>query len=114
MRSYAAFGREIRRRFSKPLAETRGRSQAVTLQVRKPARIGQVSIMEEIAQGERIRQFKVEGLTGAQQWTVPGEAQSVGHKRIFRFAPLEAAAVRLSGEKSAAEQLIRSLAVYET
>lgn len=113
-KSYAAFGREIRRRFGKPLAETKGRGNTVTLQLRKPARIDHVSIMELITEGERIRMYTVEALTGPSQWTTLGAGESVGHKRIHRFTPLEAAAARLTVAKSTAEPLIRSLAVYST
>lgn len=113
-RSYAAFGREIARRFSKPLAETKGIGSTVTLRLRKPARIDHVSIMEEIAQGERIRQYRLEALTGAESWTTLAEAQSIGHKRIHRFPSIEVAAVRLTAIRSVAQPLIRSLAAYGT
>lgn len=111
-RSYAAFGREIRRRFGKPLAETKGRGNSVALSLKKPVRIDHASIMENIVEGERIRAYKVEALTGAEQWTVLGTGESVGHKRIHKFTPVEAAAVRLTVSKSTAEPLIRSLAVF--
>jgi alpha-L-fucosidase len=111
-RSYAAFGREIRRRFGKPLAETKGRGNSVALSLKKPVRIDHASIMENIVEGERIRVYKVEALTGAEQWTVLGTGESVGHKRIHKFTPVEAAAVRLTVSKSTAEPLIRSLAVF--
>ncbi|MBI4890691.1 MAG: alpha-L-fucosidase [Acidobacteria bacterium] len=113
-RSYAAFGREIRRRFAKPLAETKGRGNTVTLALKKPARIDHVSIMETITEGERIRAYTVEAHTGAGQWSTLCSGESVGHKRIHKFTPVEAAAVRLTVAKSTAEPLIRSLAVYST
>jgi alpha-L-fucosidase len=113
-KSYAAFGREIKRRFGQPVAETRGQGSTVTLKLKKPARIDHVSIMEDIVQGERIRQYTVAGLSGAGQWTPLAEAQSVGHKRIHRFAPVEVAAVRLTVARSTAEPRIRSLAAYNT
>ncbi len=111
-RAYAAFGREIRRRFSKPIAETKGRGNSLTLRLNKPAGIDHVHIMEDILQGERVRAFKVEARTGASQWTTLGEAQSIGHKRIFRFPPIEAAEVRLTISQSIAEPIVRSLAVF--
>jgi alpha-L-fucosidase len=111
-RAYAAFGKEIRRRFGQPLAETKGRGNGVTLRLKRPARIDHVSIMEEILEGERIRRYRVEALTGASQWTEVGAGESVGHKRIHRFAALEAAEVRLTVTQAMGEPLIRSLAVY--
>jgi alpha-L-fucosidase len=111
-KSYAAFGREIRRRFSSPVAETKGHGNVVTLRMRKPARIDHVAIMENIAQGERIRGYQVEALTGAERWTSLGAGESVGHKRIHRFAAVEAASVRLTISRAVAEPRIRSLAAY--
>lgn len=113
-KSYAAFGKEIRRRFGRPLAETKGRGNTVTLKLRKPARIDHVSIMESITEGERIRGYKVEALTGQSQWTTLGVGESVGHKRIHRFSAVEAAEVRFTVARSIAEPLIRNLAVYST
>ena len=113
-RSYAAFGREIRRRFGQPVAETKGRGEGVTLRLKRPARIDHVALMEEIRSGERIRAYKVEALTGAATWTTLGAGESVGHKRIHRFAPVEAAAVRLTVSQSTAPPLIKRLAVYST
>jgi len=113
-KSYAAFGKEIRRRFGKPLAETKGRGNTVTLKLSTPARIDHVSIMESITEGERIRDYKVEALTGPSQWKTLGAGESVGHKRIHRFNAVEAAEVRLTVAKSIAEPLIRNIAVYST
>ena len=113
-RSYTEFGKEIRRRFGRPVARTEGHGNSLLLRLSKPTRIDHVSIMEKIAEGERIRRYKVEGLTGSGQWSLLVEAESVGHKRIHRFPPVAAAAVRLVVSQSAAEPLIRSFAVYET
>ena len=108
----AAFGKEIARRFARPLAETRGRGHSIELRLRKPERVTHVALMEEIAKGERIRQYTLEALTGAQQWTKIAEGESVGHKRIHQFSPVEVVAVRVEIGKSTAEPGIRALAVY--
>ena len=113
-RAYAAFGREIRRRFSKPIAETKGRGKSLTLKLPKPGRIDHVHIMEDIAQGERVRAYRIEAHTSAGNWTTLAEAQSIGHKRIHRFPPLDAAAVRLTVSQSTAEPIIRSFAAFAT
>jgi alpha-L-fucosidase len=110
----AAFGKEIKRRFSQVLSETKGNGRVLNLQLKRPARIDHISVMEDIALGERIRQYKLEGLTGAEQWTSLGEGESVGHKRIHRFPPIECAAVRLTVAKATGSPVISSLAVYAT
>jgi alpha-L-fucosidase len=110
--SGAAFGKEIHRRFGRPLAETRGNGTVVHLRLKQPARIDHVVLMEDIAQGERIRQYTMEGLAGPNRWTKLGDGESVGHKRIHRFDPIEVAALRVTAGKATGEPLIRSLAAY--
>jgi len=113
-RRYEEFGKEIRRRFGKPLAKTSGEGDVVELALPRPARIDHVSVMEEISQGERIRAYEVDGLTGASDWRRLCEGISVGHKRIERFAAVEVARIRLRCTKSVATPKIRELAVYHT
>jgi len=108
------FGKEIRRRFAKPVAETKGDGKEVILALPKPQKIDHVSIMEQIAHGERIREYVVEGLTGPDKWQKLCEGVSIGHKRIQQFKPAEVAKVRLRITKSVAKPLIRSLAAYNT
>jgi alpha-L-fucosidase len=105
------FGDEIRRRFGKSIAETGGRGTAVELALAKPTAIDHVISMEQITEGERIRQYVVEGLVG-DRWTELARGQSIGHKRIDRFAPVTVTKVRLRATESVAEPLIRKLAVY--
>ncbi len=109
---YVEFGNEIRRRFDRPLAQTEGRGSAVELELSKPSAIDHVIIMEDIRQGERIRSYQIEGLTGPNTWQTLCEGQSVGHKRIQQFDPVAVAKVRVRTIKSVAEPLVRKLAVY--
>jgi len=110
----AEFGNEIRRRFGNPLAETHGQGELVELQLPRPDSIDHVIIMEDIAQGERIRKYVVEGLAPNSGWTKLCEGQSVGHKRIESFKPAEVAKVRLRILESKATPLIRALSVCGT
>ncbi len=110
--SYAAFGREIRRRFGTPLGETKGRGENLRLRLPRPSRIDHVSVMEEIMEGERIREYRIEALTGPSVWTMVGSGKSVGHKRIHRFPAVEAAEIRLTVLQATAEPRVRSLAVF--
>lgn len=109
---YVEFGREIRRRFGTPVAQTAGRGATVELTLRRPAVIGHAVVMEEITKGERIREYQIEGMTGPDTWRTLCKGQSIGHKRIARFEPVEVAKVRLRAIQTAAEPLIRTLAVY--
>jgi alpha-L-fucosidase len=111
MQRYREFGAEIKRRFGKSLAETHGEGDAVELALEKPATIDHVIIMERIADGERVREYVVEGMTNG-EWKELCRGISIGHKRIERFEPVEVSRVRLRCTKSVAEPLIRKLAVY--
>jgi alpha-L-fucosidase len=111
MQRYKEFGAEIKRRFGKPLAETSGRGDAVVLNLKKPATIDHAIIMEQIAEGERIRECALEGWTG-DRWKPLCTGSCVGHKRIERFAPVNVSKVRLTVTKALAEPLIRRLALY--
>jgi alpha-L-fucosidase len=105
------FGDEIRRRFGKSLAETSGRGQLVELTLPKSTVIDHAIVMEQIAEGQRVRQYVIEGFVDG-KWRELCRGQSIGHKRIERFAPVAAAKIRLRITESVAEPLIHKLAVY--
>lgn len=109
---YVEFGKDLRRRFSKPLAETNSESPVVELTLPNPSRVDHVVVMEDIAHGERVRSYEVEGLLPGGEWKKLCDGISVGHKRIQRFPPVEVAKVRFKATAFAAEPKIRSLAVY--
>jgi alpha-L-fucosidase len=107
------FGNEIRRRFEKPIAETSGRGRTVELRLPQSQCINHMIAMEEIAEGERIRRYTLEGLTSDNDWQTLCEGESIGHKRIQAFDDVEVAAVRLNVSEDVAEPIIRQLAVYD-
>ena len=112
MARYREFGEEIRRRFGKSLAETSGRGSVVELTLKEPARIDHAIAMEDIREGERVREYVIEGRTDV-GWTELVRGQSIGHKKIDRFAPVTVRAVRLRTVRSAAEPIVRRLAVFD-
>jgi alpha-L-fucosidase len=105
------FGDEIHRRFGKSIAETSGRGDLVELTLTQPAIVDHVIVMEQIDRGQRIRQYRIEGFVGG-KWTELCRGQSIGHKRIERFAPVSVSKIRLRTTESVAEPRIRKLAVY--
>jgi len=106
------FGREIRRRFRKPVAETKGRGGAVTLEFREPDAIDHVVIMEDIRLGERVRKYLVEGLRPDGEWKPVCEGISIGHKRIQQVKPITVKKLCLHLTEYKAEPVIRSFAAY--
>ena len=49
---------------------------------------------------------------GGDRWTLLCQGESVGHRRIQRFDPVEVAALRLCVTGSVAEPQIRDLSAY--
>lgn len=89
------WGDEIGRRFSKPLAQTAGQKKSLTLNFGKKQPVNYYIIQENIKNGERIRQYKVEAKVNG-KWQTVANGESVGHKRIEKFSPVEATALRLT------------------
>ena len=109
---YAAFGREIERRLNHPIMEVNDqRGSTVELALPQSTLINQVVIMEDYREGERIREYVVEGLSEG-EWRELKQGTSVGRKKIDLFRPAQFSRVRLRVTKYAAEPLIRSFAVY--
>ena len=111
MQRFKEFGDEIRRRFGQPLALTSGEGETVDLALAKPATINHAIIMEKLAEGERIREYTLEGFTGG-AWKELCKGQSIGHKRIEQFPDVEVAKIRLHVTKCIAKPLIRQLSIY--
>ena len=111
---YVEFGQAIRRRFEKPIAETRGQGPVVELTFDRPEAIDHLILMEDIAHGERIRKYEVTGLLPSHEWQTLCTGISVGHKRIERFTKIKISKIRLHVTESVARPLIRKLAAYDT
>jgi len=111
-RRYAELGGEVRRRFGKPVAQTHGKGAIVELELSRPTRIDHVILMEDIRQGERVREYAVEGLVPGNRWQPLCEGISIGHKRIQAFDSVEVARLRLRITRSVAEPMTRDFAAY--
>jgi len=109
-RRSAEFGAEIQRRFGSPLAETRGEGEVIELALDGPTTIDHVITMEDIAHGERVLEYVVEGeVDGA--WRELARGTAIGHKKIDRIEPTEVTKVRLRVLRGAERPIIRNLAV---
>jgi alpha-L-fucosidase len=112
IRRLAEFGRAVRDRFARPAGETSGRGTTVELKLPQPRQVAQVVMMEDIAHGERVREYRVEGLVGGEKWQELARGQSISHKWIRRFDPVEVARLKLTVTRCAAEPIIRSFAAF--
>ena len=89
LRHYAEFGREIRRRFETPLAETSGEGEVVELKLPRPRR--------SITSSSWRTSPRASGCvpTSSRGWSQVGhgltlcDGISIGHKRIQQFDPRE-------------------------
>ena len=107
----AEFGETIRRRLGTPIAETRGIGNERTLTFKGPTSIEHVVMMENLAGGERVREYVVEGRV-AGQWQPVSSGTAIGHKKIDRVAPTVVDALRLRITRSADTPDIRRFAAY--
>jgi alpha-L-fucosidase len=107
----AEFGAEIRRRFGHSMAEASGRGETIELALKEPAAIQYCVTMEDIAQGERVREYTLEALVDG-QWSELTRGTAIGHKKIDPVAPTRATKVRLRVLRSVGEPLIRRFAVF--
>ena len=67
---------------------------AVTVTFPEPRTVSVLSIKEHIPMGQRIERFAVDALTGG-EWRQIGEGTTVGYRKILRFDPVEASALRI-------------------
>jgi alpha-L-fucosidase len=106
-------GDEVRRRFGRPLAERSRAGRDVVLELPSPALVDHVVMEEDLAGGERVREYRLEGLAGG-QWIPLGSGTAVGHKRIQPVPPLRLEALRLDVTRSVAPPRVRRLAAFAT
>ncbi|MCK5822164.1 MAG: alpha-L-fucosidase [Bacteroidales bacterium] len=106
------FGDEINHRFSIPLASTSGIGKEQILRIHGKKLVNQLVIKEDVSQGERVREFRVEGRT-SKGWKILTEGTCIGHKYIARFDAEKVSSLRLIIEESIGEPLIQEFSVYE-
>lgn len=112
-RRSAEFGAEIRRRYGTPVIDTAGRGATTEMILSAPRRVDAVITMEDISQGERVREYVLEGRVNG-VWQTLAAGTAIGHKRIDRFEPVEVTELRLRVTRSVGQPVIRKFAAYAT
>ena len=105
------FGDEINRRFSNPIGSTSGAGEKINLKLANEHKVNLVVLMEDIAKGERIRKFVLEGKTN-KGWEKIFEGSCIGHKFIHQFDAIEVSSVRLNVLESSGEPQLLNISVY--
>jgi alpha-L-fucosidase len=106
---------EVRRRYAQPLAETSGTGMELILKLGKEARVSAVITQEEIREGQRVKQYRIEANI-AGTWTAltfKDPTLTIGHKKIDLLKePVVTDSLRLIVEDAFADPLIRSFQAY--
>ena len=105
------FGDEIRRRFGQPVGQTSGEGTELLLKLEYIQPVNHVIIMEDIAHGERVREYVLEAFSHG-EWKELVRGSAIGHKKIDRFDTVETDQLRVRILSSVEQPLIRNLAAY--
>lgn len=105
------WGNEINRRFGNPIASTSGEGEIVEIEFSNAQIINHVSISEDIAKGERVRKFILEGRVDG-KWEVLSEGSCIGNKFLTHFEDTTVSGIRLMVLESIAPPMIKELSVY--
>lgn len=105
------FGDEIRRRFGQPVGQTSGEGTELLLKLEFIQPVNHVIIMEDIAHGERVREYVLEAYSQG-EWKELVRGSAIGHKKIDRFDTVETDQLRVRILSSVEQPLIRNLAAY--
>ncbi len=104
------FGNRVTENFSNPICSISGKGAVLELNLKSSQSLSTVVIMEDISQGERIREYELFGrLNGA--WNLISKGTSVGHKRIERVKGIYDG-IRLTVLKSEGIPVIRKLSCF--
>jgi alpha-L-fucosidase len=105
------WGDEIKRRFSIPLATASGKGKQLKINLKDNQEINHIILQENIANGERVRKFVLEGKT-SDGWQTIFEGSCIGHKFIHQFENMEVSEVRLTVLESKGEPQIQNFQVF--
>lgn len=106
------FGAAVKKTWGTPKKSTKGESKELTIRFARPEKLSAAIIQEEIRAGHKIRAYTLEVQEKNSQWKEVATGTSVGHKRIEKFDPLEALAIRLRVSESAGTPDIINFAAY--
>lgn len=105
------FGKLIKKNFSDLLGETGGSGNEFTVKFPSPKPVAYVVIMEDIAKGERIQEYKLSGMIDG-KWHLISNGSCIGHKRIELIKEGMFSAIRLEIVKSVGRPQIKNMKCY--
>ncbi|MCK0200941.1 alpha-L-fucosidase [Ornithobacterium rhinotracheale] len=106
------FGEAIQQAYGNPIASQKGTGKTLSIRLKNPEKIQKIIIQEDIAKGERIREFIIEAKI-KNRWVKIAEGESVGHKRIIKLPKTYLVKdVRLKVTKSVAPPIISNFSLF--
>lgn len=106
------FGRALADREARVVASTLGTGEILELDLGTIRPVDRLRIMEDIAGGERVRVYSIEGKNASGEWLTLGSGQSIGHKRIVSFPEVRISKVRLRVIEARGTPQLREFAAY--
>ncbi len=113
VKRYKAFGKELNNRFKNPIATTSGFGYVLEMDLGKPKAVNYMVLGEDIAKGQRVRKYELEGYSGG-QWVRIKDGSSIGNKRIEEFPTIEVSKVRLRIMEAVATPIISTFSLYHS
>lgn len=110
---FAEFGDWVKAFHARTLAETAGTGDSLVLEFSAPATVDHLILREDIAQGERVRQYRVEARTDG-AWHELATGSCIGHQHIQPVAPTRCDALRWTCPESAGKPCIVRFAALGT
>ena len=107
-------GDEIRRRLGTPIVQSDAKDAVQVLRFGGPQRFDHVITMEDLTDGQKVSNYRLEAQADG-RWRTIVEGQTIGHKRIDRFTPVTASALRFTCTASVATPVVmRRIAVFDS
>lgn len=103
---------DVGQRFSRPLAQTAGEGSELAIFFSEPEQVDHIVLMENIAYGERVREYVLEAVREDGEWVELVRGSAIGHKKIDRIDSIQTTKLRLRIVKADDTPHIRSFTVY--
>jgi len=108
---YKTFGDIIKNRFNNPSGSINGKGEEFEIAFEKPTLINHAIIQEEIAYGQRVRGYTLEGFY-SNKWNLIYSGSSIGTKKIDVFNSVLVSKIRLTITSSIAVPIIKNFSSY--
>ena len=94
------FGTPVAIRKRTQLSAMSGTAGELVAELTAPRRIGYVTLQEQIAKGQHVAAWRLEGQAASGAWSVLARGTTIGHKRIVKVPVAEQSAVRVVIEQA--------------